>query len=363
MKRDQDEKILTGEDFRPFPIGTIVTPYQGPSRTPVAQSRPGLATYPSRLNLMAVDPSRIAVACNRVYRAGEICLAIDCRLSVSVELSDQTRITGTMRHGIVHHVLTIFNAAIGNEHNYLVEIEGREMPHLGLGSSSRLAASVAMALNRFWGMPLDPQCLVRYLAVNHGEETHSDSNFLVPVQCIGGGGMAGIVERGFYVLSGDVTLIAQYPVDDRYRVVLAYPKDNISHDAATMMDREAEDLSRFYEIGQAHGRDIAYHIFHHLLPAAAKGDWRSVGDVLDWYRYDLGSVAACSFSHPSFPQLAGLVRQLRIAGKADLAGPSSVGPACYLLTQKPDECVATLIAAGFQTEKFCLIDERIGNPE
>ncbi|GHU03672.1 hypothetical protein FACS1894158_02530 [Betaproteobacteria bacterium] len=349
--------LLTVDDFQPFAIGTIENQYQGPLHPPVAENRLSVVTYPSRLNLMAVDPSRIAVACGRIYQAGEICLAVDCPLRVSIRRSDETIIKGTARTGIVRHVLKIFNAAIRSKADYFIEVEGREIPHLGLGSSSRLSASIAMALNHLWGMPLDPWYLVRYLAANHGEETHADSDFLVPVQCIGGGGTAGLVDHPFYVLSGDATLIGQYPVDKGYRVVLAYPEQDGPRDATAMMEREAKDLLRFYSIGRTNGRDIAYRVFHQLLPAAVKGDWRIVGEILDWYRYDLGSVEACSFSHERFLDLAGLVRQLRIDGLADLAGPSSVGPACYLLTKQPNECIEVVVAAGFGAVTFNLIDQ------
>lgn len=353
-----NDTLLTIDDFLPFAPGTIANPYQGPLRLSVAESLSSVATYPSRLNLMAVDPSRIAVASGRVYRAGEICLAVDCPLQVSIRRCDETLIKGTSRTGIVSHVLKIFNAAIRVEADYFVEVEGREISHFGLGSSSRLSAGIAMALNQLWGMPLDPWYLVRYLAANHGEEINADSDLLVPVQCIGGGGIAGLVDYPFYVLSGDATLVAQYPVDERYRVVLAYPEQGSPLDAAVMMEREAKNLLHFYTIGQANGRDIAYRVFHHLLPAAAKGDWRTVGEVLDWYRYDLGSVEACSFSHKRFLNLAGLARQLRIDGLADMAGPSSVGPACYLLTKQPKECTEVVVAAGFRAETFNLIGQR-----
>lgn len=357
MSDKANDILLAVDDFQSFTVGTVANPYGGPLRPPIAENRLSVATYPSRLNLMAVDPSRIAVACGRVYQAGEICLAIDNPLRVSIQRSDETLIEGTSRTGIVRHVLKIFNAAIRSEANYFIEVEGRDMPHFGLGSSSRLSACVAMALNRFWGMPLDPWYLVRYLAANHGEETRANSDLLVPVQCIGGGGIAGLVDHPFYILSGDATLVGQYPVDERYRVVLAYPEQSSSRDAAVMMEREAKDLLRFYTIGQANGRDIAYRVFHQLLPAAVKGNWRTVGEVLDWYRYDLGSVEACSFSHERFLNLAGLVRQLRIDGLADMAGPSSVGPACYLLTKQPSECIKAVVAAGFRSETFGLISQ------
>ena len=357
------DTLLTVDDFRPFRTGTITTPYWGELRPIVDKSSLGVATYPSRLNLMAVDPSRIAVACNRVYQAGEICLAVDCSLQVRIRHSDETVIKGTTRTGIVRHVLKIFNTAICLESNYHVEVEGNEMPHLGLGSSSRLSACVAMALNDLWGMPLDPWCLIRYLASNHGEESYANADILVPVQCIGGGGIAGLVDKPFYILSGDATLVAQYSIDETYRVVLAYPEQETEslRDAASMMEREAKDLLRFYAIGRVHGGDIAYRVFHHLLPAAAKGDWQSVGEVLDWYRYELGSVDACSFSHQRFLELAKLVRQLRIDGLAAIAGPSSVGPACYLLTQNPEECAKMVVEAGFRVQIFNLIGHKRRN--
>lgn len=355
MSGFSDDILLTSKDFHHFATGTIVTSYRGSSLMPIDCNQFGIANYPSRLNLMAVDPSRIAVASGRIYRAGEICLAIDSRLRVIVKRADQTTISGTTRGGIVRHIIKIFNVAIGKKDNYSVEIDGREMPHLGLGSSSRLAASVAMALNNLWGMPLNTWQLVRYLAANHGEETLTDPDLLVPVQCIGGGGIAGLVHQPFYVLAGDATLVTQYPVDNSYYVVLAYPEDDTPRDATTMMALEAKGLSRFYEIGKTYGSKISYRVFHHLLPAAAQGDWRAVGDVLDWYRYDLGSVTACSFCHSRFLELAGLVRQLRMDGMADLAGPSSVGPACYLMTHRPNDCIATLSAAGFRTELLQLV--------
>jgi predicted sugar kinase len=355
MSENHNDTLLTVDDFKPFTVGTVANLYRGPLRPPKAETKFSVATYPSRLNLMAVDPSRIAVACGRIYEAGEICLAIENPLRVSIQRSAETSIRGTSRTEIVRHVLKIFNAAIHSKANYFVEVEGRDLPHFGLGSSSRLSACVARALNCFWGMPLDPWYLVRYLAANHGEETGDSTNLLVPVQCIGGGGIAGLVDHPFYILSGDATLIGQYPVDEKYRVVLAYPEQSNPRDAAAMMAEEAKDLYRFYTIGQTHGRDIAYRVFHQLLPAAVKGNWRTVGEVLDWYRYDLGSVKACSFSHERFLDLAGLVRQLRIDGLADMAGPSSVGPACYLLTKQPSECIEAMEAAGFKSETFCLI--------
>jgi predicted sugar kinase len=333
---------ITKANFNPFRIGFIANPWPLPDATYKLKYKNVDLDFPSRLNAMAIDPSLIAFNKNRQFAPGEIVFAVDLPLRVKAVYQEdglgEIR-TNHSRRSIARHSGLLMKAALGFSGSVDLDISGREYPHCGLGSSGRLASAVAAAINELFGRPLSSQNLVRYLAQNHGEEIKQSSDYLMPVQCIGGAAAAGFYSGGCLVIAGHSVVIAQAEIPEDYRFVIGWPRDFEPPDALEAMNDEINNLDYFIAVGKKNGGIIAYRILHELLPAIAEKDYHTVGEVIKWYRFQLGSIQACSFTYPRLPELAAAVIKLWHASLADVVSLSSVGPGFFALTKNPDLCV------------------------
>ena len=343
---------ISSANFRPFPYGYVQNPCPiiFPSTRPIVSEVE--LTHPSRINAMAIDPSGITETSDRIFQPGEVVFPVGQLLKVKVHyLEDglgKTTYTGK-REALVRHAVGLARAAFDCQGSFEIKSEGLETPHVGLGSSGRLITAVFRAINQLFGNHMPKHLMLQYLAQNHGEEISGQAEMLMPVQCIGGSAAAGLYPADMLLITGKNTVIFQRLLPLGYTWILGWPENFVSPDAQTAMEREMESLEKFEEIGRKYKQKIAWRILHELLPAATQGDFLKVGDVIEWYRYDLGSIDACSFSWPSLRQIANEVLRLRHEGHADIVTISSVGPACCVLTRNPDICKQYMDQLGLMT--------------
>ncbi len=346
------------QDFRPYKIGTVFNPFKISRKNAKPLYKEVEVKFPSRLNAMAIDPSLIAKNENLVYTPGEVVFSIKVYKKIKVRLQENFAISDrSKRKPLIRHAYLIMKKALGFKEGLYIDADNKnEIRHCGLGSSSALIASVASAINELYGRPIAAKDLIRYCAQNHGEEIEGNDKMINPVQCIGGSAASGIMEGGMLVLAGDSCVVRTMKIPNEYKVIIGIPQDFKEQDSDVMLKKEIESLDKFVITGKKFGLQIAYNIFHKMLPAMTKGDIGTIGDVIFDYRFNMGSIENCSFTYPGLSELAWKLAPLKKRGVAPILAISSVGPAIFAITNKLSICKKE-----FQKAKFKIIEVEIEN--
>jgi predicted sugar kinase len=340
-----------------IPVGFVRAPLRslGTQPQPIAKSI-NLA-YPTRLEAMALDPSRIAIREDAVYTAGQINFKINTFRNVHISTTAHTGevivSAETSRASLVRHAVLLMRDALKFDHGISVDVDAEvDLRHCGFGSSSNTIASVAYAINELFGNPIERTELARYLAQNHGEESDDDEHSLVAVQCIGGSATAGIYDGAIIVLAGRQAVIQSAAIPDSYHIVAGVPRDFKHPDAEYLMNAELEAMPKFMHTGKTFGREIAYRLVHEAMPALTEGKLNAIGDLIFDYRFDMGSIENCSFVYPRMNDIAKGLRSLKETGTAEVLALSSVGPGFFAVTKDPDACRRAFEEYGMNTYTF-----------
>ncbi len=309
--------------------------------------------YPTRLNAMALDSSKI-VPTGGGYLAGELLFVSSLTRTVEVALTDgdaPVEIAPDCAQPVLaKHAALLMRRALGIQGTLRVHVTGQDLPsHIGLGSSSGTIAAVATAVNRLYGSPVPPVDLVAYLARNHGEEIDGESDLLLPVQCLGGSATAGVLPGAVHVVAGANVPILSARLPEDMSIVLAMPEDLLDRDAVASLSAEAESFDGFAEVGKVHGPEIAYRLLHEAWPSLVGGDLLPLGRLLFDYRFRMGSIDNCAFSHPRLRSIAAAVEPMFLDGEVEVLSLSSVGPSFFAVTSDTQRCVARFTEAGLRT--------------
>lgn len=349
------------KDFKPFKIGTVFNPL----KVKICNNKPLLEEitidYPSRLNAMAIDPSKIASNNNLVYTPGEIVFPVKIYRKIHVKVTNTPDLIisdRSKRKSLIKHAFLLMKKAIGFKESMYIDVDNsKEIKHVGLGSSSALISGVASAINEVYGKPIQKQDLIQYLAQNHGEEVENSEDIIMPVQCIGGTAASGINGGGLIILCGNSCVIKTMEIPSDYSVIIGIPKDFTPPDSKEALEKELENIHGFIECGKKYGPTIAYEILHKCLPAMVKGDLKTIGDVIYSYRYNMGSVKNCSFLYPKLVKLMNDLAPLKKNKLADVLSVSSVGPGIFAITKKPNVCISSFKKEGLKVYKTKIENE------
>lgn len=333
-------------DFEPFLIGTVFNPIKTKLHKLNNSFHEVSIKYPTRLDLMAIDPSKISTNSNLVYTPGELILKIDSYRTVNVKknLNNNEIVISpnSKRHSLIMHAALLMKAALNFKSGLFIDVENTsEIKHVGFGSSSALIASVACAINELFGKPIAAKDLIQYTAQNHGEEIDDEKDKISPVQCIGGSSAGGQSTGALMILTGESRVISTMKLSKKYKVIVALPKDFKELDSKTLLKKELEVMDGFIKCGKTYGPEIAYQILHYVLPAMIEGDLRTVGDLVYRYRFEMGSIENCSFCYPPLTSLCNHLAYLKKNNIVDLLSISSVGPAIVAVTKNVKECRAS----------------------
>ena len=316
--------------------------------------------YPTRLEAMALDSSRIALRKDAVYTAGQINFKIASFRVVEIEIisdsgAEVSLDSSVKRPALVRHSVALMRNALGFQHSIKVSCHSdTDLRHCGFGSSSNTIASTAFALNELFGNPLSKHTLVQYVTENHGEETDADDNSLVAVQCIGGSATAGVNTGAVWILAGRQDVILSAEIDDVYKVVVGIPTDFTYPDARYLMEEEVKALPKFIRTGKKFGKEIAYRLVHEAMPELSKGQLTALGTLIFDYRFNMGSIENCSFVFPRILEIADAIRQLKSEGTADILALSSVGPGFFAVTKEVERCREVFEKQSMKTYVFSL---------
>ncbi len=335
----------------PFRVGRVFNKISNFSRLSRPVLRSLTLNFPGRLNAMAIDPSRIAMNEKMVYQAGEVVFSIGLYKRIHVK-----RLTGdalvisprSKRKPLITHAFLLMKKALGFTDGMYIDVDNNsEIRHAGLGSSSGLIAGVATAINELYSSPIPAQTLVKYLAQNHGEEIDGNTEYLYPVQCLGGAAAAGLFAGGLIVLAGENVVVASASIPSKYFVVIGIPNDFVERDSQELLNVEIKNMNKFIETGVKYGPTIAYNIVHRLLPAMVEGNLTVIGDVIYEYRFSMGSIKNCSYTYRKLPALMDKLAFLKTKGIAEVLSISSVGPGIFTITKDPKTCLKV-----FQSHKL-----------
>ncbi|WP_435193315.1 GHMP family kinase ATP-binding protein [Streptomyces sp. NRRL F-5630] len=328
--------------FEPFIPGTVHHPLAASLRRAEPRDETAIR-YPTRLNAMALQPGAIADDRNLLYDAGELVLSVARFHHVRVRrLEPGTGLVvdpAVRRPELVEHAARIMCSALGVDCDLAIRVESDPLPvHAGFGSSSSLIAAVATAVNHLHGNPVDRGDLLPYLTSNHGEEHGTLPGLLIPVQCIGGSAASGLYDGGIQIVAGRSTVVLTVPVPERLSLVIGVPSDWDLRPTDELMAAEAEKFGQFRATGERWAPTIAFRMLHEAMPAARRGDLGPLGSLVFDYRFRMGSIENCSFTHPGLTDLAKNLEPLWHEGAATMLSLSSVGPAFFVLTDRPDHC-------------------------
>ncbi|MEV6929645.1 hypothetical protein AB0M46_34850 [Dactylosporangium sp. NPDC051485] len=342
-------------DFPAFTVGAVRSALVVGLTTPPEPviDRVHLA-YPSRINAMALDSSKIIPNGDSAYLAGELLIACDLPRHVEVTIVDDgppVQTTPDCDHpALARHAALLVRTALGAHERLRIRVTAPDLPaHLGLGSSSGQIAAVAAAVNELYGRPIPARQLVKFLARNHGEEIDADADHLLPVQCLGGSATAGLIPGAVQVIAGAQVPLLQASLPDDTHIVLGMPHNPVIWDARTSLAAEADYFDAFATTGRTYGPQIAYRLLHDAWPALIDGDLRPLGQLLFDYRFRMGSIANCAFSHPDLLATAAKVEHIFMDDIADVLTLSSVGPTFAAVTRTPDQCAAAFTNVGLRT--------------
>jgi len=356
MSNKNSNKAQVKTDFSPFPVGTIFNPLVVNKKLVMHSLKKVTLDYPSRLEAMAIDPSKIASNNNLHYTPGQIDFTVKLfrRFTVmktvkkgEINITDRSR-----RKSLIKHSVCLIKSALSVDDGLWIDIEDTvNLRHCGLGSSSGLIAGVACAVNELYGKPITDRGMVRYLAQNHGEEIDGNKGMINPVQCIGGSASCGTHEGGVIILAGESIVVKTTRVDESYEVVIGVPKDFRHPDSKYLMDKEIENLPKFLACGKKYGPTIAYRLFHECFPALEEGNIKPLGDLIFDYRWNMGSIENCSFVYPPILDIAWSLAYLKKQGYADVLALSSVGPGMFAITKNAGICKKAFSEQGMNTIK------------
>lgn len=348
-------------DFTPFEVGTVFNPVVVKNKV-FPSYQVVTIKYPSRLNAMALDPSKITANDNLRYSPGEIVFKVGIFKEVTVKLIQSDNIVispESKRPPLIKHAALLMKKALLYPGGFEISVRNEgEIKHAGLGSSSGLIAAVASAINELFSNPIPPEDLLQYLAQNHGEEIANDDSHLSPVQCIGGSAAGGLHAGGMLILAGNSRVIAQMDIDPKYKAVIGIPKDFSPIDSQLLLDLEIKSFPGFVECGKKYGQLIAYRMLHEVLPAMKEGDLKTIGDLIYDYRFKMGSIENCSYCYEKLPLLAKKLSHLKTDGFAPILTISSVGPGFFAITNQPDVCARDFESIGLEIFIVDLVNDR-----
>jgi len=333
---------MSKKDFKVFKVGAVFNSLSKKSLCVKPVFKRVELLYPSRLNAMALDPSKIAKNKNLCYSPGEIIFKVKIYKKVVIEIIPENKSViiseRSKRKSLITHAVLLMKKGLKINDGFFIDVDNRkEIKHAGLGSSSGLISSVACAINELYGNPIERDDLIKYLAQNHGEETENE-NFLSPVQCIGGSAAAGLYGGALLIIAGESVVISSRNISKNYKAVIGIPNDFKELSADVLLKKEIKSFGKFIKTGEKFSQLIAYRLLHNVLPSLEAGRLNEIGDLIYDYRFKMGSIENCSYAYSKLPKIAEKLKILKNSKIAKVLSISSVGPAFFAITEKSKEC-------------------------
>lgn len=324
-----------------FKAGKIFNSIKGKINIPVLRHKKIKVIVPARLNTMCFDLKTLTKPKKKfVYNAGELAFSVNVNTYAKIEIiknkkKSVTLSRNTKRKSIVKHAALMMKKALKIKDSFLIEANNvYDYPHAGLGSSSSLISAVCIAINEAYGKPINPRQLTLFIAQNHGEEIESDDERLIHVQCNGGSPSVALYGGGMQIIVGESNMIFKEKFPEDYTFVFGIPKMYKKCDAQCLMAIEKAQFPKMLKSSKDFSKEIAWKVLHELIPSIMNKNMKSIGDILQYYRFNTGSLVIDS---RTWKGLYSLVKSLMKYRNeiTPIISVSSCGPAIYILTKDP----------------------------
>lgn len=338
-----------------FKAGKIFNPIVGKVQKQILKYKKVKVTVPARLNTMCFDLKTLTKPKKKfVYNAGELAFSVDVNTYAKIKIQQSKKnlvvlSQNTKRKAIVKHAALIMKNALKIKDNIYVEANNiYDYPHSGLGSSSSLISAVCIAINEAYGKPLNQRQLTLFIAQNHGEEIKSNDENLIHVQCNGGSPSVALYNGGMQIIVGESNMVLREEYPKGYTFILGIPKMYKKCDAESLMAIEKSQFPKMFKSSKDFSKDIAWKVLHELIPSIMKKDMKSIGDVLQYYRFQTDSLKIDSRTWNGLYSLVKSLMKFRNKN-TPIISVSSCGPAIYILTKNPKQIENVLKRKGMIT--------------
>jgi len=353
-----------------FTPGTTFVDLKNPPKNPIREFDKITIKYPSRLDSACTDPGKIyEYSSENLYPAGQINFCVDICKQITVKIRDDDRINISglpQRRVIILHAVKLMQNALNIKNGFDVSIENDlELRHCGLGSSASIIQGVGAAINELYGNPIKPMDLIRYLAGNHGEEIDGDNKHLIQVQSVGGSGVCGHFRGGLIILTGRAVPIVAVDLPKDLKVVFGVPTKYAHPDANYLILKEVQNIPKFKKVSRDFAEKIAYRLLNEAIPELIDGNHKPMKDFIFDYRWDMGSIANCSYAYPEIMNIAEKMRPLKNDADVEFVALSTAGPGFFIVTRdikKAENIFANLdmktYVANIHNDKYKVLEKR-----
>jgi|ERR1035437_627223 homoserine kinase len=327
--------------FKKYPVGTVFNKIIL-NKELNFKNRKIKLLYPTRLESMVFDPAKIELNENHIYTAGQINFTVSMFKSIKIEITNEKNnlnISGIgHRESLIKHAYLLMKDVLKFEVGMNIEyIDEINIKHCGLGSSSATIAGVCCAINEIFGNPIQKVNLMKYIVQNHVEEIDGDSDYVFPVQSIGGSAATGLYGNGMVIIAGETVVIETMSIAEEYDVLFGIPNDYIPKDSHDLIQIESDNFGNFNNTGNVYAKEIAYRMLHECLPEIRFGKLIAVGNLIYDYRFNMGSIKNCSFCYDGLVELGDKLRIIKESNLAEVLALSSVGPGFFAITKNKEE--------------------------
>lgn len=316
--------------------------------------------FPSRLNTIAINPSKIAFDNDGIYTPWEIVFSIKKYLNVYIKKINWNKVeisNNSKRKNLILHSFLLMKNVLNFKDNLYISVDNNdEIRHSWLWSSSKLISAVACWINELYWNPIPSKELIKYLAQNHWEEIDWTSNYLKPVQCIWWSAASWLCDSWLIILAWESEIIWKMDIDSSYDVIIWIPKDFKDIDSKFAFEEEIKNLDKFKNCWIKFWKEIAYNILHKLIPALYNNRIDIIWDIVFDYRFNKWSIENCSFIYPKLINLSLKLKFLKTSWLVDVISISSVWPTFFAITKK-----SKIVEKVFNENWFNIIKTKIEN--
>ncbi len=324
-----------------FLAGTIFVDFKKYLGSPAPKYNFISIKYPSRLEAMSLDPSKIAEHFNdNIYPAGQIDFCVNICKTISIKLRHDNKVVisnPSSRKSLILHSARLMKKILNTKYGFNIDIKNDlELKHCGLGSSSSVIQGVAAAINELFGKPIKSLDLIHFIISNHGEEIDGDDNHLIQVQSVGGSGICGHYNGGLIINTGKATPIFRANLPSDFKVIIGVPEQFSYPDSNELMNREIKNMDGFKKTGYNFAGKIAYRLINEAIPGIIHKNYKPCKDLIFDYRWDMGSIKNCSFVCPEILGIAEKLRPLKNDPEIIFISLSSVGPGFFIISKNAE---------------------------
>jgi beta-RFAP synthase len=285
---------------------------------------------PARLHASVADMNRFGIGRPGGGGVG-FAVALHSRARAVVTPASGLGATGE-RSALARHLAALFLEITGFRGGVELHVADHGHRHMGLGSSIGSLTAGAIALNEVLGRPLALRDVRKLVAHNYCEEASVTGESLVKGFETNVGAMLAL-HGGMVVASDACEILYRTTLPPTMRALLLIPR--LGPKVASG-EQEAEALlTRARDLDLRDGPTKAYRVLLDLMPAMIRGDAQVIGNVI-WELTALGSKhAECCLHGTDGQEIYESMGKLRREG-AEVVGMSSVGPAIFALSQRPE---------------------------